>query len=45
MALYEAGHRHFGENYIQELSEKAAIVSYPPKQTKTSSQQTSTGTL
>jgi len=27
MALYDAGHRHFGENYIQEMSEKAAVVS------------------
>jgi uncharacterized pyridoxal phosphate-containing UPF0001 family protein len=25
-ALYDAGHRHFGENYIQEMSDKAAIV-------------------
>lgn len=24
MQLYEAGHRHFGENYFQEVSEKAA---------------------
>ncbi|KAI5448852.1 hypothetical protein NCC49_006073 [Naganishia albida] len=24
LALYDAGHRHFGENYIQELTEKAA---------------------
>jgi pyridoxal phosphate enzyme (YggS family) len=23
-ALYDAGHRHFGENYIQELTEKAS---------------------
>jgi uncharacterized pyridoxal phosphate-containing UPF0001 family protein len=27
MALYDAGHRHFGENYIQELSDKAKEVS------------------
>lgn len=26
-ALYDAGHRHFGENYIQELADKAPIVS------------------
>lgn len=26
-ALYDAGHRHFGENYIQELIDKAAVVS------------------
>jgi uncharacterized pyridoxal phosphate-containing UPF0001 family protein len=26
MALYEAGYRHFGENYIQELSDKAKEV-------------------
>ncbi|KAJ9094625.1 hypothetical protein QFC20_006865 [Naganishia adeliensis] len=26
LALYDAGHRHFGENYPQELSEKAAIL-------------------
>jgi len=27
MALYDAGQRHFGENYIQELSDKAKEVS------------------
>jgi uncharacterized pyridoxal phosphate-containing UPF0001 family protein len=26
-ALYDAGHRHFGENYIQEMVDKAAAVS------------------
>ncbi|RXK35643.1 YggS family pyridoxal phosphate enzyme [Tremella mesenterica] len=25
-ALYDAGYRHFGENYIQELADKAAIL-------------------
>ncbi|WOO81874.1 Pyridoxal phosphate homeostasis protein [Vanrija pseudolonga] len=25
-ALYDAGHRHFGENYIQEMADKAAIL-------------------
>lgn len=25
-ALYDAGHRHFGENYIQELAEKAPLL-------------------
>jgi uncharacterized pyridoxal phosphate-containing UPF0001 family protein len=25
-ALYDAGHRHFGENYVQELVTKAAEV-------------------
>ncbi|BEJ17911.1 hypothetical protein CspHIS471_0701880 [Cutaneotrichosporon sp. HIS471] len=25
-ALYDAGHRHFGENYIQEMAEKAQIL-------------------
>lgn len=25
-ALYDAGHRHFGENYFQELVEKSAIL-------------------
>lgn len=25
-ALYDAGHRHFGENYIQELADKAQAV-------------------
>jgi len=29
-ALYDAGYRHFGENYIQELADKAEVVSYPP---------------
>jgi hypothetical protein len=27
-ALYDAGYRHFGENYIQELADKAEVVSY-----------------
>ena len=27
-ACYDAGHRHFGENYVQELVEKAEQVSY-----------------
>ena len=26
-ACYDAGHRHFGENYVQELVEKAGQVS------------------
>ena len=26
-ACYDAGHRHFGENYVQELVEKAEQVS------------------
>lgn len=26
-ALYDLGHRHFGENYVQELSQKVEIVS------------------
>lgn len=26
-ALYDAGYRHFGENYIQELVDKAEVVS------------------
>lgn len=26
-ALYDLGHRHFGENYVQELVQKAEIVS------------------
>lgn len=26
-ALYDLGHRHFGENYVQELTQKAEIVS------------------
>lgn len=26
-ALYDAGYRHFGENYIQEMVDKAAVVS------------------
>lgn len=25
-ALYDAGYRHFGENYIQELVDKAEVV-------------------
>lgn len=25
-ALYDAGYRHFGENYIQELADKAEVV-------------------
>lgn len=25
-ALYDAGHRHFGENYVQELVAKASLV-------------------
>lgn len=25
-ALYDAGHRHFGENYVQELMEKAKVL-------------------
>lgn len=25
-ALYDLGHRHFGENYVQELAAKARIV-------------------
>ena len=29
-ALYDAGHRHFGENYIQELVDKAAQASRSP---------------
>jgi uncharacterized pyridoxal phosphate-containing UPF0001 family protein len=28
-ALYDAGYRHFGENYIQEMADKAEIASYP----------------
>ena len=28
-ACYDAGHRHFGENYVQELVEKAEQVSHP----------------
>jgi hypothetical protein len=28
-ALYDAGHRHFGENYIQELADKAPVVRLP----------------
>jgi len=31
-ALYDAGYRHFGENYIQELADKAEVVSYPPSE-------------
>ena len=27
-ACYDAGHRHFGENYVQELVEKAGQVSH-----------------
>lgn len=27
-ACYNAGHRHFGENYVQELVEKAEQVSH-----------------
>lgn len=27
-ALYDAGYRHFGENYIQELADKAEVVSF-----------------
>ena len=27
-ACYDAGHRHFGENYVQELVEKAEQVSH-----------------
>ena len=27
-ACYDAGHRHFGENYVQELAEKAEQVSH-----------------
>lgn len=26
-ALYDAGYRHFGENYIQEMADKAEVVS------------------
>jgi uncharacterized pyridoxal phosphate-containing UPF0001 family protein len=26
LEAYEAGHRHFGENYVEELLEKAAKV-------------------
>ena len=26
-ALYDAGYRHFGENYIQEMADKAEAVS------------------
>ncbi|KAL7424230.1 hypothetical protein Q5752_001816 [Cryptotrichosporon argae] len=26
MALYDAGHRDFGENYIQEMADKAAVL-------------------
>ena len=26
-ALYDAGHRHFGENYIQEMIDKSQVVS------------------
>jgi hypothetical protein len=29
-ALYDAGYRHFGENYIQELADKAEVVSQVP---------------
>lgn len=29
-ALYDAGYRHFGENYIQELADKAEIVTILP---------------
>ena len=28
-ACYDVGHRHFGENYVQELVEKAEQASYP----------------
>ena len=28
-ACYDAGHRHFGENYVQELVEKAEQASHP----------------
>lgn len=27
-ACYDAGHRHFGENYVQELVEKAEQVNH-----------------
>lgn len=27
-ACYDAGHRHYGENYVQELMEKAEQVSH-----------------
>jgi uncharacterized pyridoxal phosphate-containing UPF0001 family protein len=27
-ALYDAGQRHFGENYIQEMVDKAAVVGH-----------------
>lgn len=26
--VYEAGHRHFGENYVQEVTEKAPMVRF-----------------
>jgi uncharacterized pyridoxal phosphate-containing UPF0001 family protein len=29
-ALYDAGYRHFGENYIQELVDKAEVVGRLP---------------
>lgn len=29
-ALYDLGYRHFGENYIQELADKAEAVSHLP---------------
>lgn len=29
-ALYDAGYRHFGENYIQELADKAEVVGCVP---------------
>lgn len=29
-ALYDAGYRHFGENYIQEMVDKAEVVSSAP---------------
>jgi uncharacterized pyridoxal phosphate-containing UPF0001 family protein len=31
-ALYDAGYRHFGENYIQELADKAEVVSHQSMQ-------------
>lgn len=39
-ALYDAGYRHFGENYIQEMVDKAAVVS---RRICTSNQTTSNG--
>lgn len=42
-ALYDAGYRHFGENYIQELVDKAEIVSVIKARANISFQTTSHG--